>query len=112
MEWSEITKLTAPALSIGGFSGPSLRMGHTFTRQQCQYMLSQNLVQHDNAAELHLPSFRLMVDAACFSCLATQRMDSPAASALEISSRPAIDKTKRERYLSGGLMPHASLSMF
>ena len=75
-------------------------------------MLSQNLVQHGNAAELHLPSSRLMVDAACFSRLATQRMDSPAGSALEISSRSAIDKTKRERYLSGDLMPHASLSMF
>lgn len=75
-------------------------------------MLSQNLVQHGNAAELHLPSSRLMVDAACFSRLATQRMDSPAGSALEISSRSAIDKTKRERYLYGGLMPPVSLSMF
>ena len=30
-------------------------------------MLSQNLVQHGNAAELHLPSSRLMVDAACLA---------------------------------------------
>lgn len=32
-----------------GHTGPALRMGQTFTRQQCEAMLYQDLAQHANA---------------------------------------------------------------
>lgn len=52
-----------------------------------------------------------MVDAARLKRLATQRMDSPAANALEISSRSAMLSAKRDRCLAGGRIPPDALRM-
>lgn len=52
-----------------------------------------------------------MVDAARFKRLATQRIDSPAANALEISSRSDMVNAQRDRRLAGGRMPPVALKM-
>lgn len=52
-----------------------------------------------------------MVDAARLKRLATQRIDSPAANALEISSRSGMVNARRERCLAAGRMPPVALRM-
>lgn len=52
-----------------------------------------------------------MVDAARFKRLVTQRMDSPTANALEISSRSEMVNAQRDRRLAGGRMPPVALKM-
>lgn len=52
-----------------------------------------------------------MVDAAHLKRLATQRIDSPAANVLEISSRSDMLNAQRDRRLTGGRMPPVALKM-
>lgn len=52
-----------------------------------------------------------MVDADRFKRLATQRIDSPDANALESSSLSGMVNAKRDRCLTGGRMPPVALRM-